>query len=229
MTAGAGKVRVQRGKREDLDVAAVDFAVAELSAAVARSGRAFLGLPGGRSITGILEGMKMARLPWESVHIFLADERRVPIDSIDSNYREISELMLVPTPHGQALPKDHLHPCASDAAAYSAQFSRIASRFDLLLLGVGEDGHVASLFPGHPGLATTGRYFIDVDDSPKPPKRRISASPALVQRSGAIVLLFYGEEKQNAFARFMDPQILETDCPAKIAGSCENLLVLTDG
>ncbi len=222
-------MRVERGKRAALDAAAIDFVVARLSAAVARSGRALLGLPGGRSVTGILEGLRESEIPWESLHLFLADERRVPIDSTESNYREISELMLSPARHGRTIPKEQLYPCTGDAETYSARFARITSRFDLMVLGVGEDGHVASLFPGHPGLAATDHYFIDVDDSPKPPKRRVSASPALVRRSGAIVLLFYGAEKQDALARFLDPKIAEWGCPAKIALSCDDLLVLTDG
>ncbi|WP_455382591.1 6-phosphogluconolactonase [Salinispira pacifica] len=221
-------MHIVHGDREELDRRAVEFAVSKLSAAVSRSGQAVLGLPGGRSVSGLLKGLSRAALSWESVHIFLADERRVPPDSPDSNYKEINELLISPLRSGSDIPDEHLHPCTGDAEEYSRSFASVSPRFDLLVLGAGEDGHVASLFPGRPELSDTDRSFVNVHGAPKPPPDRVSVSPTLLTRSAAILLLFYGESKREALHRFLDEQTDTKECPAKLAGACRELLVLTD-
>jgi 6-phosphogluconolactonase len=216
------------GERRELDRQAVDFAAMRLDAAVGTSGQALLALPGGRSVTGLLEGLARTRLPWESVHFFLADERRVPVDSPDSNFREIDELLIAPLRETRSIPEEHLHPCRGGAAEYGKTFSRIGDSLDLLVLGAGEDGHIASLFPHRPELETRDLSFVDVADAPKPPPQRISASRALIERSAAVILLFYGESKREALRAFLDEDTNAADCPAVIARACADLLVLTD-
>jgi 6-phosphogluconolactonase len=221
-------MRVLRNSREELDREAVDFAVSRLSSASARSGQAVLGLPGGRSVSELLQGLSRAALPWESVHFFLADERRVPPDSPDSNFKEINDLLISPLRENRMIPAEHIHPCTGGAADYSDEFSRVGSRFDLLVLGAGEDGHIASLFPHHAELTVADRPFVDVHNAPKPPPERVSATRSLIRRSGAIVLLFFGEAKRQALHRFLDDTTEESECPARITRSCADLLVLTD-
>lgn len=221
-------MRILQGGREEIDREAVEFAVSRLSSASAGSGQAVLGLSGGRSVTGLLRGLSRATLPWESVHIFLADERRVPPDSPESNFKEINDILISPLREKHKIPDEHLHPCTGDAADYSDQFSRVGSRFDLLVLGAGEDGHVASLFPGRAELSVADRPFVDVHDAPKPPPDRVSATRSLIRRSGAIVLLFFGEAKRDALLRFLDDATAEAECPARMTRICADLLVLTD-
>jgi 6-phosphogluconolactonase len=221
-------MRIVTDNPQALEAEATRFIQTRLNSAVRTSGTAILGLPGGRSVTGILDGLARSAVDWTGVHIFLADERRVPIDSPDSNFRELNDHLFRPLQTAGTLKRSTVHPATTGAADYSKEFRSVGERFDLLVLGAGEDGHIASLFPGHSGLTSTDEFFIDVDDSPKPPPRRISASVSQVQRSGAIVLLFFGKGKRDALQQFLDPSVSAAVCPARMTVFCKDLLVLTD-
>jgi 6-phosphogluconolactonase len=81
------------------------------------------------------------------------------------------------------------------AAAYSAEFPRAP---DLLLLGIGEDGHIASLFPGSPALAETRRRFVHVEGCPKPPSERITITPPAIASARRVLVMVSGQGKANA-------------------------------
>jgi 6-phosphogluconolactonase len=88
--------------------------------------------------------------------------------------------------------------------------------FDLVMLGMGPDGHVASLFPGHPALDVTDAITVAVTDSPKPPPERVSLTfEALLRRTGAVWLLVSGEEKAEAVARALAPEGSVAETPAR--------------
>jgi len=220
------KVRIVTAEKSPLDQAGVTFIADRLARPTA--GSAVLGLPGGRSVTGILDGLVKAPIDWQQVHIFLADERKVPLADPESNYREIAEHLAALRSSTEPGPAMNIHPCVAGAAEYSTEFSSIGDHFDVLVLGAGEDGHIASLFPGKTGIAEDAEFFIDVENSPKPPPRRISASLRLIQRSSSIVLLFIGAGKKEALKMFLDPSVSASRCPAKLATACADLLVLTD-
>ncbi|QSA96588.1 6-phosphogluconolactonase [Methylococcus sp. EFPC2] len=146
------------------------------------------------------------RIDWSRVHIFLADERQVPHDHPDSNYRMARETLLDHVP----IPPDQIHPVptagakpAEDALAYAdelaAYFGSDAPAFDLILLGMGPDGHTASLFPGH--TWPQGGTVIGVENSPKPPPRRISLSLEFINRARNVLFLVTGADKAEAVAR----------------------------
>jgi 6-phosphogluconolactonase len=108
----------------------------------------------------LAEGGLAASIEWRVVHAYQVDERPVPPDHGDSNYRMLAECLLSRVP----IPPDQVHRMrgeADDLAAAAADYDAgLPSELDLVLLGLGEDGHTASLFPGSPALAETSRRVV---------------------------------------------------------------------
>jgi 6-phosphogluconolactonase len=149
------------------------------------------------------------RIPWRRVHFFWGDERFVPLTHPESNFRQARDLFLrkipVPPVNVHAVPT-HL-PTVEDAArAYEKAlkdcFGRGSPRFDLILLGLGADGHVASLFPGRKTLDEKRRWVLPVRRSPKPPPERVTCSLALLNRARRIFILV-GPERIDLAARIL--------------------------
>ncbi|AFG36403.1 6-phosphogluconolactonase [Spirochaeta africana] len=211
-----------------------------LRQAVAENGQAVIAIPGGRSITRVLEALRDdPEVPWEHIHIFWVDERWVPLEHPDSNFGAAWQPVLQPLVAAGRMHQDQVHPFRyrSDlpdggVGLYQSEFRQYAAdsaeRFDLVLLGVGEDGHCASLFPRHPALAETGYGFIAVDNSPKPPPQRMSASRTMIAAARCAVLLFFGEGKRTALERFGDDEVPIEACPCKIALQAVHTVVVTD-
>lgn len=151
------------------------------------------------------------RFPWPQAHWFWGDERFVPHDDPRSNFHMAAEALLqhvpIPPANIHAIPTGQGGP-AGAAAAYETtlkyfygadSFDPARPLFDLTLLGLGEDGHTASLFPGSPALNETGRWVVPVT-GPDQLDRITLTYPALAS-SAAIVFLVSGERKRDAFAR----------------------------
>lgn len=148
---------------------------------------------------------------WSRVVFWWGDERFVPAASDDRNAAQaraafLDALLLAKPPLDAA--NVHEVPAADEvasveesASAYSATMrSQGAGSFEVLMLGVGPDGHIASLFPGHPGLDATGEIAIAVHDSPKPPPLRVSLTFEAMDRAKAVWFLVSGAEKASAVA-----------------------------
>lgn len=87
---------------------------------------------------------------------------------------------------------------------------------DIGFFWVWHDGHTASLFPHHEALMSHEKWFIEIHDSPKPPKSRISLSPFSISHLPHVCLFFVGESKKNAYNNYCNSDILSVDCPAKL-------------
>jgi 6-phosphogluconolactonase len=102
-----------------------------------------------------------------------------------------------------------------------------SGEFDVMMLGVGPDGHVASLFPGFPQLDVDDRIAVGVTDSPKPPPERISLTFDALNRSKSVWFLVSGDEKAPAVARALAEGTDRHDCPASgVTGSEETIWFL---
>jgi 6-phosphogluconolactonase len=138
-----------------------------------------------------------AEFPWAKTQITFGDERCVPPDEVDSNYRMASELLLAPAkvPEGNVFRmRGEIDPAAA-AEDYEARLAAFASRcgetryvHDVLLLGLGPDGHTASLFPGSPALDESVRNVVPVI-GPKPPPRRITFTFPLINAARNVIFL----------------------------------------
>ncbi|MBI5388770.1 6-phosphogluconolactonase [Candidatus Woesearchaeota archaeon] len=193
-------------------------------------------IPGGRSVQGILASLaKEKGIPWKKIHFFFVDERLVPLQSIERNAAQAYALLLDPLLKKGMLTEKQIHPFVMDAkkpiygvAAYTTTLKHYGGCFDLVLLGVGEDGHIASLFPHHPSIVNREKGYILVKDAPKQPCCRVSASPALLQQAGSAVLLFKGQEKENAYKLFRDKETSVKECPAKLVQDIADVHVICD-
>ena len=142
-------------------------------------------------------------IDWAKVYVYWSDERLVPPDDAESNFRMARETLLdhVPIPAANIVPVPTVGGTTEDAAtAYAetmiAQFGSELPQFDLILLGMGPDGHTASLFPGQPEPTAPGDALVlAVHHSPKPPPDRVSFSYKLINAARTVLLLVAGADK----------------------------------
>jgi 6-phosphogluconolactonase len=152
-----------------------------------------------------------ARFPWNRAHWFWGDERFVPHDHPDSNFRMARDAFLsrVPVPDNNihAVPTEGLSP-EQAAVAYETTLKRFYGAdtlapgrplFDITLLGIGEDGHTASLFPGQPALQETRRWAVAVIAAKSEP--RITLTYPALDSSGSVAFVATGKEKRQVVAR----------------------------
>jgi len=174
--------------------------------AIARSGMFRLGLAGGGTPRAVYKALaaRADDLPWECVQITFGDERCVPADSPDSNFHMAFESLLcrVPLPVGNVFqiegeidPNEAAAQCEAQLAAVAKRMGETIYRHDLLLLGLGEDGHTASLFPGSPALEETQRLVIPTT-GPKPPPQRITFTYPLLNASRKVAFLLNDPKKE---------------------------------
>jgi 6-phosphogluconolactonase len=176
---------------------------AAASQAIASHGRFAMAVPGGSVAEKILPALVGATVDWSRVAIFWGDERAVAADAPDSNYGLARRMLLDRVP----LDPSNVHRMPSEQAdlnaaadAYARDLGRaLGGRpLDVVLLGMGPDGHVCSLFPGHRALDEPTRTVLPIIDSPKPPPRRLTLT--LVALSGAplVCVAAFGAEKADA-------------------------------
>lgn len=154
---------------------------------------------------------------WE---IYFADERAVPLDHEDSNYKLLKDELLdkIPAALGapQVFPIDTQY--LGDVQEMADQYEKVLVKsfaakdsvklptFDLILLGCGPDGHTCSLFPGHPLLRETDGWVLSIDDSPKPPAKRITLSLPVVHHATKIAFVATGEGKKDILQKIFDTE-----------------------
>jgi 6-phosphogluconolactonase len=151
-------------------------------------------------------------LEWSKVQFIIGDERIVPFDHPDSNWTQVEEAFLqLLTPSISSFGRPATASSAEDAAdRYETalrglpQVVQGVPRLDCVWLGVGEDGHTLSLFPGHPSLNPTGRLVIPVHHSPKPPADRISLTLKALRGATKCLILAGGASKASVVAKALD-------------------------
>jgi 6-phosphogluconolactonase len=186
---------------------------AEARKAVAASGRFSLAVSGGRAPRLMFRALADADVPWQGLHLFQVDERVAPAGHADRNLTSLQASLLAHCP----LRAEQFHPMpveATDLDAAAAGYAKILeeiagtpAKLDLVHLGLGADGHTASLVPGDPVLAVIDR---DVAVSGVyQARRRMTLTYPVLNRSGSILWLATGSEKAAALARLVrgDPSI----------------------
>ena len=173
---------------------------AEYARATTARRRMAIAVPGGSVGVHVFPALAALDLDWRRVDIFWVDERAVPPTEPESNYRLAEALWLrpaaVPQPSVHRMPAEHLEVDA--AAVYAAELVRVlgpSGRLDVALLGVGPDGHVASLFPGHAALLETTRLVVALDDAPMPPPRRLTMTLRMLTSAGRVIVAAFGDSK----------------------------------
>ncbi|MFB9376389.1 6-phosphogluconolactonase [Kineococcus gynurae] len=241
MSRPAARVVVAPDK-EALAVAVAARLLTTLADAIAERGRAHVSLTGGSigvaALAAVADSPARSTVDWSRVHLWWSDERFLPAGDPDRNATQAREALL------DALPLDPAtvhEPPASDgvdgddpgaaAARYAAELAAQGEgaetpEFDVLLLGMGPDGHVASLFPGHEGLARDESSVVAIRDSPKPPPTRLSFTFGALHRARRVWLVAAGGEKAPAVARGVGGDDPSSTPAAGVHGSLETLWLL---
>jgi 6-phosphogluconolactonase len=182
--------------------AAIETILAGAARAIHERGRFHIVLAGGNTPRGIYRGLDAARTDWFAWHIYFGDERCLSPADPARNSRMAAEVWLDRVP----IPPSQLHAIpgelgALEAARRYAERLQTVGDFDLVLLGLGEDGHTASLFPDHEwGTAPGSPDTLAVFDAPKPPAQRVSLSATRLSRARQVLFLVSGESKRRAVA-----------------------------
>lgn len=198
---------------DELSRRAAEVAVGTIDDAVRTTGKCSLVLSGGstpRTLYSLLASQFRTRIPWARVQVFWGDERYVPPEDSRSNYRMAKETLLdhVPCPAANIHPMPTHFPSA-DAAARDYEltlrnhFVEQWPRFDLVLLGIGDDGHTASLFPGSLALAERTRWVVAAQVPAEPPLRLTLTLPVLT-RAAAVSVLVAGAAKAEALRHVLE-------------------------
>lgn len=177
----------------DLAAALAARVLAAAAEALAARGRFALAIPGGSVVPLFARGLA-APVAAEHWHVFWTDERRVPLSDPQSNFR-LAETKLLPKLAGA-----QVHPIRGSAANYEKELAPFLP-LDLVLLGVGEDGHVASLFPGNPAARETARLVAEVHAAPKPPPDRATLTFPALNAARQILVVAAGAGKAAIVGR----------------------------
>lgn len=171
--------------------------------AIGTHGRFACALPGGSVANIFFPRLAGAAVDWKHVEFFWGDERAVPPNDPEANYGLARRLWLDHIPLDPAR-VHRMHAEEPDLEAAAAAYARalagaLGSRpLDLVLLGMGPEGHVCSLFPAHPALGESSRAVVAIHDSPKPPPRRITLTLVPLTGTELICVAAFGAEKAAA-------------------------------
>lgn len=184
------------GDQQELNAAAVNRVLQSAKNAIAARGRFLLVLAGGNTPKNIYTLLRSAEADWQNWHIYYNDDRCLPVDHADRNSLMAHEAWLKHVP----IPASQIHDIPTElgpvegAKAYAKTLQGVDD-FDLVLLGLGEDGHTASLFPGKPSDDSVDAF--PVFDAPKPPPERVTISAARLSKTREVIFLVTGAGKQE--------------------------------
>lgn len=186
---------------ESVAQAGADFISELISACIRADGVCHVALPGGSTPARCLELLSHKPLPWRKIHWYLGDERCYPQDHPERNDTMIAQQLWSRI----EAPAENFHPIPAElgpdrAADSYASLIHGVGRLDIVVLGMGEDGHTASLFPGNPATESE-QAVVAVYDAPKPPPERVSLGLTTLRSAKQRVVLVAGNAKRDALAR----------------------------
>lgn len=214
---------------------ALSFAAAEefrrfVEETVRERGRCRIVLPGGNTPRRLFEILAtpafLGSVPWPRLEFFWGDERMVPPDDPDSNFRMANEILLTTAPvNKSAVYRVHTECGSPDEVArgYAAEISHSLGlprggappEFDLVMLGMGADGHTASLFPHSSALGTHGQWVV-TSRAPKRPYERITMTAEVLNAAREVIFLVSGSDKAAVLARVLEGPANPQQLPAQL-------------
>ncbi|MBC7755298.1 MAG: 6-phosphogluconolactonase [Bdellovibrio sp.] len=184
-------------KQHDINHAAVSRILQAANDAIAKHGSFSIVLAGGSTPKAIYALLSQSKADWANWHVFVNDDRCLPVDDDERNSKMVIDVWLSHV----SIPKNQFHaiPCelgpVEGAKAYAKTLENVGI-FDLVLFGLGEDGHTASLFPGH--VVDNSADVVPVFNSPKPPAERVTMSQNRLNNTHEAIFLVTGSGKQEA-------------------------------
>ncbi len=201
---------------KDLPVRAAARIASELSGALAARGRASLALAGGTTPKATYEALAALSLDWSKIDVYFGDERCVPADHPDSNFKLAKAALF----DRIAIPDERVHRMLGEAldreAAARAYEAQLPERLDVVVLGIGEDAHTASLFPGATALSERVRRVLPVT-GPKPPPERLTLTPPALEAARCCIVLGSGLGKAEAVRRALKEPLDIAAIPIQLA------------
>lgn len=183
--------------QDAIRIASVSRILSLAEEAIVQRGKFLIVLAGGSTPKSIYESLKMEQADWANWHVYHNDDRCLPTDHAERNSKMARDAWLSHV----AIPEANIHDIPAEkgniegAKLYSSTLSGVGA-FDLVLLGLGEDGHTASLFPGH--VVDNSADAVPVFNSPKPPSDRVTMSQQRLNNAHHVMFLVTGSGKQEA-------------------------------
>ncbi|MGA7194345.1 MAG: 6-phosphogluconolactonase [Anaerolineales bacterium] len=211
---------------ESLSQDAAKLFVETCAQAITERGRFLVALSGGNTPTELFKLLAQSpyreQIDWTRVHVFWGDERCVPIEDLENNYRQANDVLLKHVP----ILLENIHRVKSDlkpadaATDYARVLKQFASaplnwpRFDLVLLGMGEDGHTASLFPGSEVNVSTPTMAVTAEYQDRP-ANRVTLTPLMFNSARRIIFLVSGASKSQTLANVLYGEYHPEQLPAQ--------------
>ena len=203
----------------ELQKALCDLVAAKSKKSENDHGHFSIGLSGGSLAKMLSQGLRDRKdITWTSWLVYYCDERHVPFSDGESTHAYYKKEFFehVPIEHIYTINPDV--PVQAAAVDYIMKIRKVYPTgmpvFDLLLLGMGPDGHTCSLFPGHPGLDEAKKWVIPIQDSPKPPPCRITMTYPVLNNALCVVVTTTGESKAQSVRCCLEPSEDESPLPA---------------
>ena len=222
---------IRNQNTDELIKNAASFVMDEIEELAKRQEKISIGLVGGTSVGKLYSELsKKDSEAWQKCHFFMLDERYVPINSEESNFKLAKKNLLEPLLKRDQIQDEYIHPMRTElsgeetATDYSNQFEEFAGKINIAILGSGEDGHIAGIFPGKE--YTDEQAYEYFEDSPKMPPKRISIIPGALAMTKTAFVLFLGKEKKQALKSLLNST--EKTVPQQVLEDIENLIVITD-
>ena len=226
------KVEIASNK-EDLALLATQRIIEQLKSVLSIKDRVQIALSGGSTPARVYDLLSIENIDWSRIDVFLGDERWVDFSDKSSNTLMLRKTLLAKSPGSKAIfhsvPTTELASPEASAEAFDKLLTEkcIGSppSFDLMLLGLGDDGHTASLFPGSHSLSVVEKW---ATTSTGKGHDRITLTAPVLSASSKVIFLVSGKAKQIALRRLLDPKETSTRTPAKLVQPDHQILVLTD-
>lgn len=193
-----------------------DYIIKAQNEAIGKHRRFTIAISGGSLPKTLTALVSKPGVQWDKWHVFYADERIVPLDHEDSNHKLARDTLFSKV----SIPSDNIHTIDYSlqddleelSDAYEKKLVREFAQkdsarfpvFDLILLGIGPDGHTASLFPGHELLSETDRWVAYIEDSPKPPPRRVTLTYPVINHAARVAFVATGIGKVQILHDILD-------------------------